>query len=139
MKPLLIAVVLFVLGAVGDNLFTYKYVVVEHRFYEANPFTAPRIFTQPLWIWFVYDFIALVLTLAIAYGYYKFMVWLSRNDPPLRRARILRIASKYWVIVFVVAVIRFLPLIHNLLLLCFGYESPLSVMIELGKYMGVAP
>ena len=103
MKWLRFAIILYILVALGDNLLTYRCVILERRFY-------------------------------------RLLLWLSRNDPPLRRARILRIASKYWVIVFVVAVVRFLPVVHNLLLLCFGYESPLSVMIfELGKYMGVAP
>jgi len=140
LKWLWTAVVLYVLGAVGDNLLTYRYVVVEHRFVEANPFVAPRVYSQPLWLWFVYDFVALAITFAITFGCYKLIVWLSRNDPPMRRARVLRIASKYWTIVMVAGVVRFMPVVHNLLLLCFGYESPLSVMIfELGKYMGVAP
>ena len=140
MKWFWIAVILYALGAVGDNLFTYKYVVVEHRFIEANPFTAPRIFTQSLWVWFVYDFIALALTLVIAYGIRRLLLWLSRNDPLPVKARIAGIASKYWVIIMVVGIVRFLPVIHNLLLLLFGYESPLSIMVyELGRYMGVTP
>ena len=140
MKWLIFSIILFIIGSLGDNFLTYKYVVLERKFFEANPFTAPRVYTQPLWMWFVYDFIALALTLAVAFGYRNLMVWLSRNDSPMKRARVLRIASKYWVIVMVVAVVRFMPVVHNLLLLCFGYESPLSIMVfELGKYMGVAP
>ena len=135
-----ISVILYVLGAVGDNLFTYRYVVIEQKLFEANPFTAPRIYTQPLWVWFVYDFIALALTLVIAYGIRRLLLWLSRNDPPPVKARIAGIASKYWVIIMVVGIVRFLPVIHNLLLLLFGYESPLSIMVyELGRYMGVTP
>jgi len=137
LKWLRLAAVLYAIGAIGDNLLTYKYVVVEHRFYEANPFTAPRVYTQPLWMWFIYDFIGFVLALAIAFGYYKLMHWLSRRDPPSRRARVLRIASKYWVIVLVISVIRFLPVIHNVLLVFFGIETPLSELpYFLSKFLG---
>lgn len=125
---LLIAVALFIIGSIGDNLLTYKYVVVEGVYGEANPFTASRIFSQPLWMWFVYDFAGLVAVVALALGYRVLMLWLSRRDPLWRRERIRRIASKYWVIVMVVAGIRLLPVVHNLLILAFGVESPLPVV-----------
>jgi len=140
LKRLLFSIILFIIGSLGDNFLTYKYVVLERKFFEANPFTAPRVYTQPLWMWFIYDFAGLLLTLAIAFGYYKLMLWLSRRDPPWKRARIVRIASKYWLIVLIVAVLRFSPVVHNLLLICFGYESPLpNIAYEIGKFMGVAP
>jgi len=121
----LIAIVLFLLGSLGDNLLTYKYIVLEHRFSEANPIAESRIFVQPLWMWFVYDFVDLVITLGLAFGYYRLMLWYSRKKPLWKRKKILKIASKYWIIVFVVAIIRVLPVIHNVLLLCFGIETPL--------------
>jgi len=137
LRWLRLAVVLYSLGALGDNLLTYKYVVVERRFYEANPFTAPRVYTQPLWMWFLYDLAAFVFALVAALGYYRLMLWLSRRDPPSRRARILRVASKYWAIVLFISIIRFLPVIHNVLLIYFGIETPLSELpYFLSKFLG---
>jgi len=100
-------------------------VVVTGRYREANPFAAPFI-VQPLYMWFLRDFAFLALAVAASLGCRKLILWLSRNDPPPRRARIARAASRYWVIVFATSTVRLLPMIHNLLLLLFGYESPLT-------------
>jgi len=133
-----LAAVLFALGSLGDNLLTYKYIVLERRFYEANPIVAARIYTQPLWIWFIYDFIGFMVALALAFGYYRLMHLLSRRDPPWKRERVLRIASKYWVIVLGVAIVRFLPVIHNILVICFGIETPLpNLFYFFGRFLGL--
>ena len=127
LRKLLIAVLLFVVGSIADNLMTYWLVVVRGDFFEANPFTAPFIYSQPLYMWFVRDFAFLTLIIAASLGYKQLMLYLSRNDPLSRRARIIRIASRYWVIVLTVAAVRLLPAIHNVLVVATGYESPLSL------------
>jgi len=125
LRKLLVAVLLFVIGSVGDNLTTYWMVVVTGRYREANPFAAPFI-VQPLYMWFLRDFAFLALAVAASLGCRELILWLSRNNPPPRRARIIRAASRYWIIVFAVGIVRLLPMIHNLVLLGTGYESPLS-------------
>jgi len=137
LQKLLIAVLLFVAGSVADNLMTYWLVVVRGDFLEANSFTAPFIYSQPLYMWFVRDFAFLVLIIAASLGYKQLMLYLSRNDPPSKRAKIIRIASRYWVIVLTVATIRLLPAIHNALVIVVGYESPLSRFpIYMSKFLG---
>jgi len=116
----------YILGTVCDYLLTYKYVVVEGRFTEANPFLRDFIYANPLWMWFLRDFLFLVLIVAAALGYRWLILYLSRNEPPARRARLTWIASKYWVIVMAAVAVRLLPGVHDMLLIVFGWESPLS-------------
>jgi len=125
-RRLAASMMVYILGTVCDYLLTYKYVVVEGRFMEANPFLRDFIYVNPLWMWFLRDFLFLVLIVAAALGCRWLILHLSRNEPPARRARLTWIASKYWVIVMAVAVVRLLPGVHNVLLIVFGWGSPLS-------------
>jgi len=125
-RKLVASMIVYVLGTAWDYLLTYKYVVVEGRFMEANPFLRDFIYANQLWMWFLRDFLSLVLIVAVAWGYRWLILYLSRNKPPARRARLTWIASKYWVIVMVVGIVRLLPGVHNTLLIVFGWESPLS-------------
>ena len=137
MRKLLAAILLFVAGSVADNLMTYWLVVARGVYSEANPFVAPFIYSQPLYMWFVRDFAFLALIIAASLGYKQLMLYLSRNDPPSKRARINRIASRYWIIVLTVATIRLLPAIHNVLVVATGYESPLSQFpTYMSKFLG---
>jgi len=125
-KISLTSVIIYIFGTISDDLLTYKYVVVDHRLVEATPFARNFVYSEPLWMWFVRDFVFLAIAIAIALGYRKLILYLSRNDPPARKDKLERLASKYWVILLVVAVIRMLPGIHNTLLVVFGWESPLT-------------
>ena len=125
MRKLLLAILLFAVGSVTDNLMTYWLVVVRGVFSEANPFVAPFIYSQPLYMWFLRDFAFLALIIVASLGYKKLMLYLSGNEPPARRARVVKVASYYWVPVFTVSAVRILPVIHNVLLITTGYESPL--------------
>lgn len=132
-RSLLIPVLLYVVGATGDNLLTYWFVVVRRDFYEANPFVAPFIYSHPLYMWFLRDLAALALVIALALGYRKIILTLS----PPNRARLFRIASKYWIIVLAASIARILPVIHNLLLIFFGIETPLSKLpLLIAKLLG---
>lgn len=108
--------VLYVIGALGDNIFTYYYVCVLGVFSEANPFRAHQVYTQPLWMWFIRDLLMLAIAIALTFLYKKLME---------RDTRTLRLADRAWVILAVVAITRFIPVVHNLLVL-FGVRSPLA-------------
>jgi len=125
---LLATVLLFAVGSATDNLMTYWLVVVRGDFCEANPFVASFVYSQPLYMWFVRDFVFLALTIAISLGCKRLILWLSRSDPPSRRAGIAKMAFRHWIIVLTVAVARLLPAIHNVLLVATGYESPLPLI-----------
>ena len=122
--------ILFAAGSVVDNLLTYWFVVAEGRFFEANPFTAPFIYSQPLYMWFVRAVLFYLFAVAIGLVYRYLMHFLSRGYPPDVRAEALKMASRWWVIPFVVAVIRILPVIHNTLALL-GIETPLPRVYDL--------
>jgi len=125
-KKLLASVVVYTIGAVYDYLLTYEYVVVKGEFVELNPFMKNFIYTAPLWMWFLRDFLFLGIIVAFALGLRYLILSSSKNEPPMVKAKLERIASKYWVIVAAVAVVRLLPGIHNTLLIVFGFETPLN-------------
>ena len=130
MRWLRISVALYAAGSVLDNLLTWWFVVIEKRFYEANPFAAPYVYTEPLYMWFVRDALFFLFVVAIGFGYRYLMDFLSRRDPPDVRAKVLRVASRWWVIPLVAAVLRILPVIHNTLALL-GIETPLPRVYDL--------
>ena len=130
MRKLLVAVLLFTAGSVADNLMTYWWVVVRGDFSEANPFVVSFIYSQPLYMWFLRDFAVLVLVIFTSLCCKKLILYLSRSDPPLKRAKALRVASWHWVIVLTVALIRFSAVIHNTLVVTIGYESPLTSLYK---------
>ena len=125
---LILAILLFVAGSVADNLLTYWLIFIRGDCFEANPFAAPFIYTQPLWMWFLRDFLGLGLIVAVSFAVKCFVLFLAEKTPPPSRGRIARVASKYWIIVLISAVARMLPAIHNMLLAVFGYESPLPII-----------
>ena len=124
MRWLLLSSIFYVIGSIIDNLTTYWLVIVEGRFQEANPFIAPFIYTQPLYMWFIRDALFFLLIVAIALGCRYLIDYLSRRDPPERRARNLKIASRWWIIVLVASIARLYPVAHNCLVLM-GFEPPL--------------
>jgi len=107
---------LYVASSLADNIFTYYYVRVLALLVEANPFRAYQVYTQPLWTWFIRDFIVLGIAIVVTFAYKKLM----ERDP-----RTIKFANMAWIILAVVAITRFIPVVHNLLVL-FGVRSPLA-------------
>jgi len=108
--------ILYVIGALGDNIFTYYYVRLWRLFPEANPFREYQVYTQPLWTWFIRDFLMLGVAIALTFAYKKLM----ERDP-----RTIKLTDKAWVILAVTATARFIPVVHNFLTL-YGIDSPLD-------------
>lgn len=110
-----VAVVLFAVGSVVDNLITYYLVVVAGVARELNPLARSFIFTHPLWMWFLRDFIGFAIATIVGLAYWYLI------DSSTRRF--------WWVIPLVVGVCRLLPAIHNVLAII-GYETPLYRLVS---------
>ena len=108
--------IFYVASSLGDNIFTYYYVRVLGTLIEANPFRAYQVYTQPLWTWLIRDFLVLGVAIALTFAYKRLM----ERDP-----RTIKLADKAWIILAVVAITRFIPIIHNVLSL-YGIDSPLD-------------
>ena len=113
-------VLLFLVGSVLDNLLTYRYVVLEHRFAEVNPFAAPFVYSRPLYTWFLRDAVGLLAVLGL---YLAARAALERLRPGW--------GSRATAVVAVPAIARIAPVVHNVLLLLFGIESPLTLPYRL--------
>lgn len=119
---MLLSVVTFVTGFIGDDLSTYEYVVVEHKLREGNVFFASR-FGWPLWTWFLLDFIALLLVLLVSLGTERFVKTFSGGDP-----RVLRVAERSWIIVFSAGLVRVSAFLHNVVLYYTGFSPLLPIL-----------
>ena len=125
-----ISSVIYVLGAVLDNLLTYRYVVLERVFVEANPLAVERVYTAPLWLWFVEDFAVYLAVLAMVCGYCRLCLYAARRKPSKREWFIKEARVSWWILV-AAAIMRLLPVVHNTLVLLFGIETPFSTAVQI--------
>jgi len=108
--------ILYIVGALADDLITYRYVVELRMFGEANP---TNIFVNsglPLWAWIAIDMLILLAILALHKLYITYM---DRRGVG-RIGRIIAYAS-----LASLTAIRTLPAVHNILLIFFGIETSL--------------
>jgi len=115
-RRVVLSVLIYIVAACADNLLTY-YCVVIGDYYEANPFAAVMVYSQPLWVWFLSDFLVIAAVVGVSYLYYTVF-------------RRYSVVARYWLIIFAVAIARLLPVIHNIVLLLTGYETPLPVAVQ---------
>jgi len=118
------------LGSLFDNSTTYIYAVKLGLYREANPLRIPVVYGYPLWMWFLVDFAFLALVL-VASLLYRCMVlrFACKEVDADKRRRHLWLASKWWMAPAIMASLRLLPATHNLLLICFGFETPLPKLL----------
>jgi len=115
-EAFVIFIILYIVGALVDDVLTYRYVVELRMFAEANP---TNIFVNsglPLWAWIAIDMFILLAILAM---YRLYIAYMDRRGVG-RIGRIVAYAS-----LASLTAIRMLPAIHNTLLLFFGIETPL--------------
>ena len=118
------------LGSLFDNSTTYIYAVKLGLYREANPLRIPVVYGYPLWMWFLVDFACLALILVASLLYRRMVLkFADKEANPKRRARHLWLAEKWWIAPAIMASLRLLPVIHNLLLIYFGFETPLPKLI----------
>jgi len=115
-EAFVIFIILYIVGALLDDMLTYRYVVELRMFAEANP---TNIFVNsglPLWTWIAVDMLILLAILALHKLYITYM---DRRGVG-RIGRIVAYAS-----LASLTAIRMLPAIHNVLLIFFGIETSL--------------
>jgi len=112
---LLISINMYVVASFIDISTTYWGVIITKRFIETNPYVLEIIHDQAIYIWYVKDvwFITYVTLLSILY--HIMMVRLSMRFPNFKGFKVM--AEKYWMIPLLIAILRFLPGIHNLILM----------------------
>jgi len=106
---------MYVIASFIDILTTYWGVIITKRFIEINPYILETIHNGSIYIWYAKDlwFITYVILLSILY--HIMTVQLSRRFPNFKGFKIM--AEKYWIIPLLIAILRFLPGIHNLILM----------------------
>ena len=111
---------LYIVASLLDTSFTYIYVVKLGIYAEANPFMAPIIFNYPPYIPFLLDLSTLMVVLASTLAYKRLAQCLG----------CINIAYRSWLIPAIICIARFLPVIHNFILISTGYETPLPQLIR---------
>ena len=120
----------YVLGAIIDNVLTYLYAVKVGLYREANPLRAPLVYGYPLWCWFLVDFACLAFILSVSLLYRRMVLRFACKEVDAnKRRRHLWLAEKWWIAPAIMASLRLLPVIHNLLLIYFGVETPLPQLL----------
>ena len=133
---------LYLCSSLADILLTYYLVVIVRSmngvvFYEVNPFAREFLLNLPLWLWFAFDASGFALFTLVAFAYRRLVVRLAMSEgDPRRRRRLLRISSLWIAVPCMMAGIRLLPVIHNVLVL-FGYRTPLpEITTALHRWIG---
>lgn len=84
-------------------------------------------------IWVVSEVMVLVLVIVLAVFYRKLIEIIIKNTRKdnMQSMKIINFLASRWTwIVWFVAIIRILPIIHNALLIFFGIETPLSSLVK---------
>ena len=117
----------YVLGATIDNLLTYLFVKLWGVYTEANPIVMLYWMDKPLWLWIVKDLTGLLIALFASISYWKladFLISISRPNA------VLILMKKAWLWpLYLATAIRWLPAVHNVLLVFFSIETPLAEFI----------
>ena len=123
----------YLAGALIDDVLTYLYVKLWGMYAEANPVIVMFWLDKPLWLWILRELFGLILAVAASVAYRRLAdILIGRAEKPSPRAlRLLTAMRRAWMWpLALAAVIRCLPAIHNILLIAFGYESPLSELVR---------
>jgi len=124
----MVLILAYTLGAAVDIWLTYIYVKELGLYMEANPFIALYWLDKPLWMWLMRDLIGLLIALFVSISYWRFMAFLTSISHP---NSILNYMKKAWMWpLYLAAVLRCLPAIHNVLLIFFHIETPLPEIIH---------
>ena len=117
----------YISGALVDNMLTYLYVGLWGLYVEANPVIALYWMDRPPWMWMARDLAGLLIALLASVSYRKFMdLLISVSGPNM----VLSCMRGVWLWpLCLAAIIRCLPIVHNLLLIFFGVETPLADII----------
>ena len=120
---------IYYFGATADNLLTYFYVKLWGLYAEANPIIAVYWMDKPLWTWMVRDLAVLLLAILVCISYRRLVDFLISTNRP---STILAYTRRCWLLpLYLVAVVRCLPAVHNILLIFFGVETPLADIIHM--------
>jgi len=116
----------YVSGALIDDVLTYLYVRSWGLYEEANPFIALYWMDKPLWMWLARDLSGLLVALLASLAYGRLMDFLiSVSGPNI----ILSYMRRAWLWpLCLAALIRCLPVVHNLLLIFFNVKTPLAAL-----------
>lgn len=119
-KKIIYATLLYIFASALDISTTY-YNINFLGYRELNPHTTYiiYIYDYPLWIWFLRDLTVWVLIVFTAVGMKKLIEWIGKrigNPGFSSRSR------HYHIIMWLPAITRLVPGIHNLLLAVYGIE-----------------
>ena len=118
---------MYIFGALVDNLLTYFYVKLWGIYLEANPIVMLYWINMPLWTWLMRELAGLLIALSASIAYRKFADYLISKSYP---SRILTLLRRAWLWPFyLAATLRCLPAIHNVLLILFNVETPLTELL----------
>lgn len=135
MGKLKLPLAIYLVGALVDDALTYLYVKLWGIYAEANPIIALHLLDKPLWMWGLKELAGVAIAVAMCFGYRglieSLIARISNPKPSKACMKILNCMKDGWLWpLWLAAVIRLLPAIHNVLLIFFNVESPLSRIIE---------
>jgi len=131
-KSIWLPSIIFIVAALIDDLTTYICVKVFNMYGEANIIVDLYFLDNPA-IWVVSEVMVLVLVIVLAVFYRKLIEIIIKNTRKdnMQSMKIINFLASRWTwIVWFVAIIRILPIIHNALLIFFGIETPLSSLVK---------
>ena len=123
-RGVVVAVLLYCLSALSDSLISV-YMVSRLGFVELNPHMAPILGTSTH---FVMETLAFLTLISLMYVMRRALLLAARKSD---QEAIRRVAERTWIMLLPPAVLRWIAVIHNLILLLTGWESPLSLIYRL--------
>jgi len=122
-------------GALVDDVLTYLYVKEWGIYVEANPIIISYWLDKPFWLWILRELVLVAIAIAMSFGYRKFIEYLMAKTSNLKSSKtcmkIMNLMKRGWLWpLWLAAIIRIMPAFHNILLIFFGVETPLSKIIN---------
>lgn len=118
----------YIFGALVDDLLTYFFVKLWRIYAETNPVIVFFWMNMPFWIWFLRDLTGLFIAFLASTIYQKLSDYLISKSCP---NKLLVFMRKIWLWpLYMATFIRCLPAVHNILLVFFNVETPLTEFIS---------